>query len=80
MSGILLHRCQAEGFISGYMTIYNTTMQWNESDSVLLYVAQKSVKTNMPYMSYSPNGQTINLHGLQLCSPALVVITVCAPY
>lgn len=62
------------------MTIYNTAMQWNELDSVLLYVAQKSVKTNRPNMSYSLNGQTINLHGLQLCSPALVVITVCVPY
>lgn len=31
-------------------------------------------------MSYSPNGQTINLHGLQLCSPVHVVITLCVAY
>lgn len=80
MSRSLLHRCQAESYISGYMTSSNAAALRNESDSVLLYVPPESVKTNRPNMSYSLNGRSINLHGLQLCSPALVVIAVCVPY
>lgn len=38
---------------------------------------QKTDKTNIPNMNYSPNGLSINLHGMQLYSSVLIVITMC---
>ncbi len=52
----------------------------NESDCVTCKTAQKTVKTNISNMNYNLNVLSINLHGLQPYSSAVVVITMCVLY